>query len=325
MTRYQRAGDDHAARQLLRRPLRLTVLGRANSAGDWLADHIAPAAALAVVLGLVLPSASLARRSDLLLGALVLFTAMLIEPRRLLGLRRQAASIVVVSVGTLLVLTLVAWLIGRAFSGDARDGILSLGLASTEVASVGLISLAGGDSVLALGVLTASLIAAAVLGPLLAGVLATGSGHVSSVSLLGRFSLVVLAPLAAGLTIRGLRPTLERREGSLNGLSALTVCVLLYAALSGAADGHQLAQAVLGSVLFMLAAGIVALALTRVTRSLDTSAVALTGWLRDFAVAAALASQAFGSASAGVAGIYGALMLLAGAITATILRRRTTR
>jgi hypothetical protein len=34
--------------------------------------------------------------------------------------------------------------------------------------------------------------------------------------------------------------------------------VLLYAALSGAADGDELAQAALGSVLFLLAAAIVA-------------------------------------------------------------------
>jgi BASS family bile acid:Na+ symporter len=295
-----------------------------SATGDWLADHIAPAALLAVVLALVLPSAGLARRSDLLLAALVLFTAMVIEPRRLLGLRHQALFVAGLSVGTLLVLTVVAWLIGHAFGGDVRDGILSLGLASTEVASVGLIGLAGGDSVLALGVLTASLICAAVLGPLLAGLLVHPSGHASSLSLLGRFSLVVLAPLAAGLAIRGLRPALQRSEGLLNGLSALTVCVLLYAAMSGVAGGHQLAQAALASLRFMLAAGVVALILTRIPWALDTPAVALTSWLRDFAVAAALASQTFGSATAGVAGIYGALMLLAGAITATLLRRRAT-
>ena len=213
-----------------------------GTVGDWLADHIAPLAALAVVLALVVPSATLARRSDVLLGVLVLFTAMLIEPRRLLGLRANVVSIAALSVGTLLVLTIVAWLIGRAFDGSVRDGILSLGLASTEVASVGLISLAGGDSVLALGVLTGSLICAAILGPLLAGLLAQTAGHATSLSLLGRFALVVIAPLAVGLAIRGARPALQRSEGSLNGLSALTVCVLLYAALSGVGGGHQLAQ-----------------------------------------------------------------------------------
>jgi predicted Na+-dependent transporter len=43
--------------------------------------------------------------------------------------------------------------------------------------------------------------------------------------------------------------------------------------------------------------------------------------LRDFAVAAALASQAFGPAAATVAGVYGVLMLLVGAAAAHWLPR----
>jgi BASS family bile acid:Na+ symporter len=268
------------------------------SSGDWLADHIAPVAALAVALALVAPSRGLADRSDLLLAALVLFTAMGIDPRRLRTLRDRPLSLLALSIGPLLLLTGVAWLLSRPFSGSVRDGVLSLGLASSEVASVGLIALAGGDAVLALGVLTGSLIVSAVLGPLLAGVLAHTAGHAGGLHLLGRFALVVLAPLAAGLAVRAGRPGVERAESALNGLSALTVCVLLYAALSGVSGGGQLVQDAAGSLAFMIAA--------------------------DFAVAAALASQAFGSRAASVAGIYGALMLLAGAVTATMLRRHAT-
>lgn len=44
--------------------------------------------------------------------------------------------------------------------------------------------------------------------------------------------------------------------------------------------------------------------------------------LRDFAVAAALASQAFGPSAATVAGVYGVLMLLVAAAGAQLLRRR---
>jgi predicted Na+-dependent transporter len=42
---------------------------------------------------------------------------------------------------------------------------------------------------------------------------------------------------------------------------------------------------------------------------------------RDFAVAATLATQAFGASAATVAGIYGVLMLITGALTATAVRR----
>lgn len=300
----------------------MTAGGRLVAAGDWLTDHIAPAAALAVLLGLAAPSRSLSDHSDVLLAALVLFTAIGIEPRRLVALRDRRLALLVFSIGPLLLLTAVAWVIARPFTGPAQDGILSLGLASSEVASVGLISLAGGDTVLALGVLTGSLVVSAILGPILAGLLAQTSGHAGGVALLGRFSLVVLAPLAGGLAIRGARPALERAEGAFNGLSALTVCVLLYAALSGVSGGGQLVQDAAGSVAFMIASGVLALIATRVAGGLDRPAVGLTTWLRDFAVAAALASQAFGSRAASVAGIYGALMLLAGTTTATILRRR---
>jgi predicted Na+-dependent transporter len=43
--------------------------------------------------------------------------------------------------------------------------------------------------------------------------------------------------------------------------------------------------------------------------------------MRDFAVAAALAAKAFGPPAAAVAGVYGVLVLVAGAVVATLLRR----
>ena len=49
--------------------------------------------------------------------------------------------------------------------------------------------------------------------------------------------------------------------------------------------------------------------------------LALTIAMRDFAVAAALAAAAFGPRAAQVAGIYGTLMLIAGATATTVVRR----
>jgi predicted Na+-dependent transporter len=291
------------------------------------ADRVVVLAAVAVALGLLAPSSRLAGDSNVLLGALVLFTAAQIDPRRLGELRRRVAVIAALSVGVLIVLTAAAWLISRPFSGDIRDGVLCLGLASTEVASVGLIGLAEGDSILGLGVLTGSLVTSAVLGPLLVGVLAHTHGHVTSLSLLSRFALVVLAPLALGLALRAAAPRLSRTEGTLNGLAALTVCGLLYAAISGVHGGHQLIQEIVGSLVFMIVAFFVAAFVARTlaaSSDLDRTAVLLTTWLRDFAVAAVLATEAFGTRAGSVAGVYGALMLLAGAASATIIRRRST-
>jgi predicted Na+-dependent transporter len=126
------------------------------------------------------------------------------------------------------------------------------------------------------------------------------------------------------LALRRARPQLQRVEDQANGLSALAVCALLYAAVSGVGGGHELLVELLGGALFIVAAGALGAILARALRpsGLDPSVVVFTTGLRDFAVAATLARQAFGPAAAGVGGVNGALMLLVGALAATGLRRR---
>jgi predicted Na+-dependent transporter len=135
----------------------------------------------------------------------------------------------------------------------------------------------------------------------------------------------VLAPLAAGLLLRGLRPRLRDASGALNGTAALVVCALLYAAISGIHGGRQIVDGIVGSAAFIVVSAAIGVAVSSLWRGsgLDSSAVIFTTGLRDFAVAAALAAQAFGTGAASVAGVYGALMLLAGAIAATLVRRRS--
>lgn len=113
----------------------------------------------------------------------------------------------------------------------------------------------------------------------------------------------------------------------MNGLGAVTVCLLLYAAVSNVRGGHQLEQEILGSAAFMFVSASLGLLLACFLGSggLDAGAVVFTTGLRDFAVAAALATQAFGPGAASVGGVYGALMLLAGALAATWMRRRPSR
>lgn len=294
-----------------------------------LADLVAPLAVLAVVLALLAPSRTLSGDSDWLLAVLVLLTAIQIDPRALAQLRRRLPVIVGLAVGVLLADAALAWVVSRPFGGATRNGILSLGLASTEVASVGLIGLAGGETVLALGILTVSLVASAIVGPLLAGGLAHTTGHGGSLAVLGRFALVVLLPLAVGLAIRGARPQLERVKDEANGLSALAVGALLYAAVSGVSGGHELLTELVGSAIFIAVAAAFGVVLAYGVRArapgLDPAVIVFTTALRDFAVAATLARQALGAGAAGVGGVYGALMLLTGALAATLLRRGATR
>jgi predicted Na+-dependent transporter len=281
---------------------------------------LTPLALLAAALGLLLPSSTLAARSDLLLALLVLATALGISFADLARLREHVRAVLILSLLPLPVLVGAAWLLGQAFTPLVRDGLLAVGLSSAEVASVGLVALAGADATIALGVVTGSLVLAALVGPVAIGWLSASSVHVGSGHLLARFALVVLVPLLVGVAARS-RPALAKRlaaaDAEREGLAALTVAVLVYAALSGTHGAHHLGAALLASVAFLL----VCVCLAALWRRLDarrTSAIpgAFTIAMRDFAVAAALATQAFGTGAGAVPGVYGVVMLVAAAIAA---------
>jgi predicted Na+-dependent transporter len=290
-----------------------------RAAAHRLAGAVLPLTLAAAAAALVVPSPAVARRSDLLLAALVLATALGIEPRRLVALRRRPRAVLALSVGPLVALAPVAWAIGQLFDGAVRDGVTALGLAPTEVAAVGLVALAGGDEVLALGVVAGSLAASAALGPVALAAIG-GSSAVDLGPLLGSFALVVLLPLAAGLAARAALPALGRGEPAYGAAASIAIAALVYAALSGAAEAADggLGSAVLAGGAFLAASAAIAVVALRGAH--DCTPAFCLG-LRDFAVGAALAAQAFGPRAAVVAGVYGVMMLVAGAALAAIERR----
>ncbi len=284
---------------------------------------LTPLALLATALALLFPSATIAARSDVLLAVLVFATALGISGRDLARLRGHRTELVVLSVLPFAVLGALAWVLGRPFSPTVADGLLAVGLSSSEVACVGLVALARADATIALGAVTGSLVVAALAGPLVVGAVAGGSAHTDSGALLVRFALVVIVPLAVGVTVRSLRPELERADAEREGVAAVTVAVLVYAALSGSRGAHHLGGAVLASGIFLLCSA----ALGELWRRRAPAPAAVPGALaigmRDFAVAAALATQAFGTAAAAVPGVYGVIMLVGGTIAAGRLAGRS--
>ena len=289
---------------------------------------LTPLALLAAGLALVAPSRGLADRSDLLLAALVLATALGISGSDLLALRRHAAAVATLSVAPVVVLALAAWALGQLFDASTRDGLLAVGLSSSEVASVGLAALAGADATIALGAVTGSLVLSALLGPVTIGWLAGHGGHGGSGHLLVRFALVVIVPLVAGVAIRSANVAatwLRRRDAERDGIAAVIVAVLVYAALSGTRGAHGLGTALVASLAFLIVSAGLAAVWQRATRH-DATAVpgAMAIAMRDFAVAAALASQAFGNRAAAVPGVYGVVMLLAGSAFVGARNRRAS-
>ena len=79
----------------------------------------------------------------------------------------------------------------------------------------------------------------------------------------------------------------------------------------------------MASLAFLIVSACLSAVWLRGTRR-DATAIpgALTIAMRDFAVAAALASQAFGNRAAAVPGVYGVTMLLAGSGFVTVRTRR---
>jgi BASS family bile acid:Na+ symporter len=280
---------------------------------------------VAAGLGLLVPSAAAAGAVDILLALLVFVTALDIDPRRLLQVRRRLPLILLVAVIPLIVLAAVGWGLSQLVHGDTRDGVLALGLAPAEVASVGLIGLMGGAAELALAVLTISLVLSALAGPPVLALLSDAGSGAHPLPLLGRFALVVLAPLILGLLIRGATAKLADRGTELTLASTLIVVLLVFASLSDTRTAG-IGAAALISVAFLGVSALLAVAAVRTgVAGLDPT-LGFTIAMRDFAVASALAAGAFGHGATQVAGVYGAIMLVvAAALTSVVRRRRAGR
>lgn len=288
-----------------------------------LPDALPLLALLAAALARFLPTSDAASAVDPLLAALVLVTALGIEPARLKVVRARARLVGGLAVLPLLVLGLLGWAVSVVAGGAAGTGVLAVGLSPTEVASVGLIGLMGGAAELAIAVLAASLAVSAVLAPPLLGALAPGSHAVDVAALLGRFALVVLAPLGAGLGVRALLRGWTPDEEALAVPGSLLVVGLVYASLGGSKNGLG-ADVAVSAVFLALSVAVALAAVVAGGRRLDPT-LGLTIAMRDFAVAAALAATAGGPAAARVAGVYGVLMLLGGAGVTGVVRARARR
>jgi BASS family bile acid:Na+ symporter len=296
-------------------------VGRTRRVAEHVPDLLPVLALLAAGLARLAPSATVARRVDVMLAVLVLVTALDIDPRLLPSVGARLHAIALLAVLPLIVLTAVAWAIAQTVHGDVRDGVLALGVAPAEVASVGLIGLIGGAAELAIAVLALSLVLSALAGPPILALLGNAAHGAHVAPLLGRFALVVIVPLVIGLLVRGWRTELARRELELSVCSCVIVVLLIYASVSGTHGGGDLGTVTLVSAAFLAVSALLAAGAATAFRGRTHPSVALTIGMRDFAVAAALAAGAFGSRAAEVAGIYGTLMLIAGATATAIIRR----
>jgi BASS family bile acid:Na+ symporter len=278
-----------------------------------------PLVLMTAAAGLLWPSREAAGHSDLILAVLVLAVALTIDPRRFRAVaraRRRIAAAVLLPLALLLPLSIA---VAAVFDGAPHDGVVALGLASTEVASAGLVALAGGDAALALTVVALSLGVTAAAAPLVAPLLVDTS--IEPGELIVRFSVVVLVPLVVGLAVRA-RMGGKRIEALGDRAATLVLAVLVYAALGDLGDLSRLGSAIAAAALFLVGSVAIAVLLRPLPGELRTGGFVFG--LRDFAVAAALAGQFNSPGAAATPAVYGVLMLVLAAAAAPRLRRATT-
>ena len=262
-----------------------------------------------------------------LLAVLVFATAVTIEPA---ALRRAAAAwrpLLAALVTGITVLPLLSWAVSRLVAtGSLRDGVMAVGLAPCEIASVATTAMAAGEAALAAGALIGSTLTAVLFaGPVLR--LEAGHASVRPGGIIANLALVVALPLAAGIALRAWVPPAARvLAGERAERAASRVALFAVAALVAliAAEVRLSARyiAVTGALVVFLACSAVAGRLLglRAARPAAT-ALLLTTSMRDFAIAAGLATAAFGPAAAAPLGLYGILVLAWGTAVAGFLRR----
>ena len=259
---------------------------------------------------------------DPTLAVLVLTAGLSIDLAGLNQLRARKARVLLAFAASTVALPVLAWALSRAALTGARDGLLAVGVAPSEVASLALTGLAGGEIAAAAALLVASTAVTVVAsGPVLA--LLAPARAVHPLGLLATLALVVALPLTAGAALAAVarsRPPV-RDLGRLAGVVALVVLLWEVASQVRLDAGFAVAAGLL--VVFLGGAAALGMLVARGVDSAGRPGLVLPVAMRDFAVAAGIAAAAFGPGSAGVLGFYGVLVLLFGAFSARSGSRRS--
>lgn len=257
--------------------------------------------------------------------AVLVFTAGLAVDAGGLGQARRiwlrVGAVLAVSSVTLPAL---AWGLSHLVSGPARGGILSVGVAPSEVASLGLVAIAGGEVAVSAALLIASsIITVLASGPILA--VLSGATSVRAGGLLTTLALVIGLPLAAGASVRRVLTTRTAMldAGRLLGVAALLM--LLWEVASEVQVRASYLGVVAALVGFLAGGGGLGWLLARGLARPARPGVLLPVAMRDFAVAAGIAATAFGPRAVGPLGVYGLLVLLGGAVITWVLARPRRR
>jgi predicted Na+-dependent transporter len=261
---------------------------------------------------------------DIFLVILVFSTALTIEPRTLRALPAAWRRLSVALLAGITVLPALSWSVAHlVLPGHLREGVSTIGLAPCEIASIATTAMAGGDVALAGGLLFGSTVLTVVLaGPILAGE-ASGT-TLDPWHILVNLLCIVALPLGAGVAVRGMLKPPRRVIEASSTVSTLSVAALVALVASEVHFARSYLSVVVAVVAFLVGSAAVGLLVGRGAAPPARGALLLTLSMRDFAIAAGLATAAFGTEAAAPLGIYGIAVLVWGTGAAGFMRARRT-
>lgn len=236
--------------------------------------------------------------------------------------RAHAPRVLLAVLSGALLLPLVAWLASRLVpAGPLRLGVLAAGVAPSEVAAVALAALAGGQAAVSAAVLIgATLMSVLTAGPVLQ-LLAGSASTFSGTSLLLSLVRVVAVPLVVAALVRACLPArLSSFADAASAVaSSVAVLVLIWLVAGQEHLSASYVRAGLALVLYLLGATVLGVVVSLGLPRFQAVSIVLPVAMRDFAIAAGIASAAFGPGAAAALGLYGVLVLTLGAAAARVV------
>ncbi len=258
------------------------------------------------------------RGVDVSLFILVIATSLAIPPSAFGGLTANVRRLAAVLVSTTFILPALSWAASRLVPALAlRRGVLAVGLAPAEIASVATTSLAGGETAIAAGLLVASTLVAVVAAGVGLRLLGGGGAPIHMLSLLTNLAVVVAVPMAAGIALRARVTLSEAQEAAAERLSVAIVTLLVWLVASQVRLSPSYIAVAAALLLFLAGSVILGTALGIRAEKPVATALLLTTSMRDFAIAAGIAVAAFGAPSAAPLGLYGVMVIGWGMLVAT--------
>ena len=284
---------------------------------------------VAVATGLLLPTAAgrLAVGVPYLLAGQVLGVALTLTVGQFGAVARRPLPVLLALAAQWTVMPLAGIVLFQLTADPAlRSGALVVAVAPAEITSGLLAVLAAGSGAVALTCMAGSLVLGTLLTPLWVSAILGPAAHVHRLALIAELVLAVALPLVVGVGLRTSIPAVSRMRARALDLSAVCVVLLVFVTV-GSARALVLSASLMTCLALCAALVVVGYALGMLVAwpwrhhpEVGRALVFPVG-MREFGIAAAVA-LAISPGAIGVAGIYGAILMITAPALARCLRPR---